>query len=280
MRTIVLLAILTGLGSVLGAVHGPKETYERIRILAKQKDPELGRYLKSLTPDDALSATRYCCVEAAAYPDRTDSMRGYAADVCVATCLQYYFDRQAEEEAGRQLLRIVEDAEESCWLRFAIIGAMHGSESFQGRLATYVAAHVAEVEPILGRILEARTEEPMLRLTSLTTLASLSRQQMSDVCAADPHVAEMRRQTGKVLRIGKLVQTGELTLETGTWDALKPIENRIVDHAKTMRAIAIDEDEPDYLRKHGRRALRSYLKLPLTSESRLRITESLKGLPE
>ena len=202
-RALIVL-VLVGLAPTQAQNRSAKDVFEHIRSLAKLNDPGLEKYLKSLSPDEMLDATRYCCAEGESYPERSDSEFGYVGEVCAFTCLEYYFDKQALGVAANKLINIVCDTDESASFRRALIVAMGSSNSCQGKFKAYVDAHSGDVARILAKTLAEPAQEPMLRSTTLNTLVTLDRNEMSLIYSSDPNVIEIRRHSDKVVRIGEL----------------------------------------------------------------------------
>ena len=278
--TLMWTCALMGFAPAQESPSGTADIWNRIRSFGEgnpsKRNPELVKYLKSLTAEEMLGAARQGCTEAAGYPEEAD--RGYAAELYVRFCLPYYFDKIEVNKGATTLLEIVADRKESPWLRRAIIVKMSTSRDnqFIETLQTYVEAHQPEVNMTLANILKDQRENALLRDAAMSALAEMLRGQVIMICAGDPNVRAMKERTHKAVHVGKMVRSGELTLIEDTWKALKPTEARILANAKLLQSIvAHGENEPETLRARARFMLELYERLPLTETGRTEIEKVL-----
>ena len=254
--------------------------WEQIRSLNQREGghTELLQYLKSLTPEEMLTAARQSCSESSQYSD--EPQQAYLAGLNVRLCLEYYFENCDEvDECARTLLGIVSDTEASPWFRHAIISKMSCSRDshFIGTFQAYVEAHRAEVNPILASIVSDRRENALLREEAMYTLAEWLRGRAITTCAKDPNVRAVKERTHKIVPVGEMVRSGELTLTEDTWKALRPIEKRILENSRVLSAILADEEnEPEVVRARAKSMLKAYQRLPLTEEGQAEIRKGLQ----
>ena len=265
--TSICVMTLMGFACAQEAPSDDTELFGRIRLLAQDDSADgnkkLDGFLKSLTPAQMLSAAREACAEVESTKGEfSDAMRAGSASMSVALCLHFYLDGFDDSaRAIKTVLAIVADTEESWLLRHAIIEQMYCSRfnEFVDGLQTYVNTHVAEIDVLLSGILRDSQEHSVLRGRAVRALASVLRQQISAVCAKDANVIAMRERTHRVLSLGELVRSGELTLTEETTVALKPIEERIRANVKLLEGILADrENEPEALRGSAQSMLQAY----------------------
>ena len=111
----------------------------------------------------------------------------------------------------------------------------------------------------------------------MSTIAEGLREQVIKGCAGDPNVRRVKERTQKIVPVGEMVRAGELTLTENTWQALKPIEERIVANAKALEGILVNhENEPETLRARAKFMLELYEGLPLAEKGRGEIERMLQ----
>ena len=249
-----------------------REPWGRIRLLEEKGtahgNPELLNYLKSLTAEEMLTAARQASREAEAHAGPySDTPRIAAANLAVSLCLQYYTDKWEHPADGvRRVLKVLNDADESPLLRHAILELMSCSpfNPFVEELRAYASAHLPEVDRLLSSIVKNKREDPGLRDAAMFALGAILEDKVRLACLSDANVRAESKRTGKVVRVGELVRSGELSLAETTWKALKPIEERILANAKLLSAIMQDQkNEPETLRARARVRLKAYRRLPL-----------------
>ena len=283
MSTLLRLSCVVVLAGSIQVGASPSETpdyWSHIQSLAEPDTPEqnleLIHYVKSLTPDELLTAARQGCVAGRNKPSLTlEWERAAAAQSNALLCFEFYFSALVDDEGGGNLLNVMTpklinmcgDQGEALCLRCAIVARIASSPNttFTSKLRAYVDAHLDEVDAILNKILGDPRQNALLRQEAMHALSSLLGRQVGAVCRLDPNVREMRKHTNKALNVGELVRSGELALSEDTIKALKPIAARIRANVKLLGAILADKDkEPESLRKHARRKLEAYHRSALT----------------
>ena len=282
-QVLAVLAIIQAQGSQRQTLAA----WERFRSLAApplaEQTPELKEelfaYVRSLFPEDVLTAAREGCIAGENKPKLTlDWERKAAAGSNALLCLEIYFGvlfqdegrKQACEEMAGKVVKLVADRDEIICLRRAVVMRLSYSEKtpFQLALMDYPAAHPRKVDAILGAIIKRQDEEADLRREAISALKRGIHRQVRSICRSDLNVREAirekRKQTDKVVNVSQLVRSGEVTLTDETVKALEPIGGRIRANVKLLGAILADEENaPEDLRKEARDTLEGYRKSAL-----------------
>ena len=253
---------------------GTTDYWDRIRSLAKQGtpqgNPELVDYLRSLRPEEMLTCARQACAAAAAH-FTSDTERKMASAANVGLCLPYYLEKfDDSNEGAARLLEVIGNPKESPWLRRALIDGLRGSATppFARTFQSYAAAHYADVAPVLTEILRDQREHAFVRDAAIAAVASLLDGQFRAICSRDPNVRALKEESRKIVPVGKLVRSGQLTLSEQTWEALKPLEGQVLRSAQSLGRILADEAyEPEMVRGRAEAMLKVYDRLPLTEKS-------------
>ena len=250
---------------------GPNpEIWNRIRSFGEEnpsiRNPELVRYLQSLTPEEVLGAARAACEEGAADARLpSDELRLNVAVSNALVCLEYCLDNPNADGVARMLLERAGDPREHPWLRYAIVECTHGfsRHRFGTGLCAYTLAHGDEVHALLSDMLKAGEEDRYLRASTVTSLAAVLREQFWVTCQSDPNVRRALKESpakgSEFLQVMKLVKSGDVDLDERTWETVKPVLSKIVDSIKLLGSIAADrENEPEGVREEAKRGLKGY----------------------
>ena len=226
--TIVVRLLILGLSVALAplvaeAGSESRQYWDEIKVLHEKGDPgtdnpDLELYLKSLSPEEMITAAQQACEKHAPYG--------------IVLCFKHYVDNS--DNVGKGMgrgLELVSDAREHRDLRRALIQQMSCSpfNRFVDELQTYVDGHISEAHAILTKILENRREDVVLRDAAMSTIAEGLREQVIKGCAADPNVRAVKERTNKIVPVGEMVRAGQLTLTDNTWQVLKPMEDRCIE---------------------------------------------------
>ena len=247
-----------------------REIWTRIRSFGEEnpskRNPEMVRYLQSLTPEEMLGAARAACQEGAGDGSLpSDELRLNVAVSNALVCLEYCFDNANADQVARMLLERASDPREHPWLRYAIVGCTHGfsRHRFGTRLSAYTLTHGSEVQALLNRMLKAGEEDRYLRAATVTSLAAVLREQFWVTCQSDANVRRALQENppegNEFLQVMRLVKSGDVDLDEGTWETLKPVLAKIDDSITLLGLIAADrENEPEAVREEAKRGLKGY----------------------
>jgi len=268
MTLVAALACLFSLAPGLSAPQTPEDLWDRYRTLAAtgtaHANPELEAFLKSLTPEQMLAAARHGCDEAEVIDDPYG--RAAACASAIVAFLSNYFDNSpSEEEGARALLQIIANDAESPWLRYGVVACLSLSKGveFGNTFRHFAIVQIEQVQALLSKIIADPAENHLLRAQAIQALSSMITDQARAVYNNDPNVRAENRRTGQVVHVGRMVRAGELQLAPETVNAMKPIEERLLDNARLLGQIAADQNEDEHVRKHARRALEGYRDQPL-----------------
>jgi len=240
-----------------------------------RSDPRLVEYLKSLTPQESLSAARYACAEADRNPEFQElpaQKRSVGTAQAALLCLSYFFERCDSVEAGGDMLRsVAADRSEHPGLRRAIIASMDAGiggkfPHFLENINSYATAHEAKVAELLDRITKDKDDDLFVRSEAIRTYATRLRNKGRSICMSDPSAIALSGGSKTPLRLGDLVRSGELRLSEETWHALTPIDERAVAHASDLAKIALDPEEPADLRQQVRQTVEQYQQIPMKDD--------------
>ena len=230
-----------------------RQYWDEIKVLHEKGDPgsenpNLEQYLKSLSPEQMITAARQACERQALYG--------------IVLCFKHYVDKSDNvEQAMARLLEIVSDARQHRDLRRTLLQMLAATRfnQFVDELQTHVQKHRGEVEHILRNILEDQEDHVAVRAEASARLAGLLAEEVRNVTRADANVRAMGQRTQKKVPIRELLDSGELRFTEDTLEALESTKARTVAYVKLLGAILADEQhEPKELRMHAERRLKLY----------------------
>jgi hypothetical protein len=144
-------------------------------------------------------------------------------------------------------------------------------------LSKYAESHQDEILTTLSAVVAQRENSYVLRTEAMSTIGQTLRRNVGKITRADPNVHAVWERTQTVVPVGKMVRAGELTLSEGTWEALKPIEERIRANVEVLGVILSDSvNEPETVRARAKAMLKAYQRSPLTEQARTEVDKALQ----
>ena len=290
MKYTILLIIVSVLGSFSLQASEKNNYGSKILELAKkgtaQGNPELVKYLKSLTKEQLLTALRqYCKAMEGKTPTEMEwaEVTSMRILVCYAEPLKRS-DLSDEEfrkmrrgkkrrledglvparftnEAFEKVIAGIADRKEGTYFRYTLLDIFSTKEFFP-------VLSKPQKERFLDTcltVLNDRKSPDMVRSKCIDVMSKrIFQREYSHIIHVDDVVKELQRTSEEELRnLVSLINSGEIKLTTKTIEQLAPWRRRIQDLRKKLVDLQEDEQEPKSLKMEAKRQLYWLDRLPL-----------------
>ncbi|MBN1909668.1 MAG: hypothetical protein JW818_08015 [Pirellulales bacterium] len=265
MRFAIALYVLLATGPVLAKEADAPDYWSNIVELSKKGtpagNPELERYLESLTRDEMLTAARQCA-RSLQNTLRDDEWGPGVFSIGLVLSKYGEKDGSLSDESLDKLLAILADPKEPAFLRFALANMANGR--FESRLT---AKQTDRCVKRLTDVLRDDHAPERARDECCRSARSILESRYKTLIYLDPAVREVRRTSLERWReIDSLLDKGDVQLSAATKKKLANWRDRVHAFRKILTRIEENDREPTKVRIAASVCLKTTERLPFLNE--------------